>query len=100
MGMGLFNPIPPLSPGISPLRSSNSISSRPGIVSRLTMLTECDSFLLWCICCKACRDGVGVRGMGVAPAGTEQEDTGHHHILIDRPALGQGEDGDEESSDD
>ena len=39
---------------------------------------------------------MGVRGMGVAPAGTEQEGTGHHHILIDRPALGMGEDGDEE----
>ena len=25
----------------------------------------------------------GLQGMGVAPAGTEQEDTGHHHLLID-----------------
>jgi len=39
---------------------------------------------------------MGLHGMGVAPAGTEREGTGHHHILIDRPALGQGPDGDEE----
>jgi len=25
----------------------------------------------------------GLRGMGVAPAGTEKENTGHHHLLID-----------------
>ncbi|HMQ92257.1 MAG TPA: DUF4399 domain-containing protein [Amaricoccus sp.] len=25
----------------------------------------------------------GLRGMGVAPAGVEQEGTGHHHLLID-----------------
>lgn len=35
----------------------------------------------------------GLTGMGVAPAGTEAENTGHHHLLIDRPPLGQGEDG-------
>lgn len=40
----------------------------------------------------------GLRGMGVAPAGTEQENTGHHHLFIDRPALGQGEDGVDELS--
>ena len=39
---------------------------------------------------------MGVRGMGVAPAGTEKEGTGHHHILINRPELGMGEDGAEE----
>lgn len=38
----------------------------------------------------------GLRGMGVAPAGTEKENTGHHHLLIDRPPLGQGEDGADE----
>lgn len=38
----------------------------------------------------------GIKGMGVAPAGTEKEGTGHHHLLINRPALGQGEDGMEE----
>jgi hypothetical protein len=38
----------------------------------------------------------GLSGMGVAPAGTEKENTGHHHVLIDRPALGKGEDGAEE----
>ena len=29
----------------------------------------------------------GLSGMGVAPAGTNQENTGHHHILIDREDL-------------
>ncbi|KGI77680.1 DUF4399 domain-containing protein [Oleiagrimonas soli] len=34
----------------------------------------------------------GLRGMGVAPAGVERADTGHHHLLIDvktLPAAGQ-----------
>lgn len=26
----------------------------------------------------------GLKGMGVAPAGVEKENTGHHHLLIDR----------------
>ncbi|MEM6833252.1 MAG: DUF4399 domain-containing protein [Pseudomonadota bacterium] len=39
---------------------------------------------------------MGVSGMGVAPAGTEREGTGHHHILLDRPALGKGPDGNDE----
>ena len=38
----------------------------------------------------------GLSGMGVAPAGVEKENTGHHHILIDRPVLGKGEDGADE----
>lgn len=38
----------------------------------------------------------GLSGMGVAPAGTEKENTGHHHLLIDRPPLGEGEYGAEE----
>ncbi len=38
----------------------------------------------------------GLAGMGVAPAGTERENTGHHHLLIDRPPLGEGEGGMEE----
>lgn len=38
----------------------------------------------------------GLSGMGVAPAGTEAENTGHHHLLVDRPPLGEGEDGAEE----
>jgi len=25
----------------------------------------------------------GLRGMGIAPAGVQQENTGHHHLLID-----------------
>lgn len=27
----------------------------------------------------------GLEGMGVAPAGTEKENTGHHHLIIDAP---------------
>lgn len=38
----------------------------------------------------------GLSGMGVAPAGTEKENTGHHHLLINRPPLGEGPDGAEE----
>ena len=38
----------------------------------------------------------GLSGMGVAPAGTEADNTGHHHLLINRPALGEGEDGADE----
>ncbi|WP_299662050.1 DUF4399 domain-containing protein [uncultured Ruegeria sp.] len=38
----------------------------------------------------------GLSGMGVAPAGVEKENTGHHHLLIDRPPLGRGEDGADE----
>lgn len=29
----------------------------------------------------------GLSGMGVAPAGTDKENTGHHHILIDMDEL-------------
>lgn len=29
----------------------------------------------------------GLRGMGVAPAGVEQANTGHHHLLIDLESL-------------
>ena len=25
----------------------------------------------------------GLRGMGVAPAGTEKDNTGHHHLIVD-----------------
>ncbi len=38
----------------------------------------------------------GLSGMGVAPAGVDKENTGHHHILLNRPPLGQGEDGADE----
>ena len=34
---------------------------------------------------------MGLKGMGIAPAGTETVNTGHHHILIDRAPMGQGE---------
>ncbi|MGR3761652.1 DUF4399 domain-containing protein [Roseobacteraceae bacterium NS-SX3] len=30
----------------------------------------------------------GLKGMGVAPAGVEHDNTGHHHLLIDLPAFG------------
>ncbi len=33
----------------------------------------------------------GLSGMGVAPAGTDAESTGHHHLLIDTAAPGKGE---------
>ncbi|MCW8907659.1 MAG: DUF4399 domain-containing protein [Sedimenticola sp.] len=29
----------------------------------------------------------GLRGMGVAPAGTEKANTGHHHLLVDGKAM-------------
>ncbi len=35
----------------------------------------------------------GLSGMGVAPAGSANELTGHHHILLDRPPFGAGPDG-------
>ena len=38
----------------------------------------------------------GLSGMGVAPAGTERENTGHHHLLKNRPPLGEGDFGAEE----
>ncbi|WP_299685386.1 DUF4399 domain-containing protein [uncultured Tateyamaria sp.] len=38
----------------------------------------------------------GLENMGVAPAGTERENTGHHHLLLNRPPLGDGPDGAEE----
>ena len=38
----------------------------------------------------------GLSGMGVAPAGTEKDNTGHHHLLLNRPPFGQGEDGADE----
>lgn len=40
----------------------------------------------------------GLDGMGVAPAGTMADMTGHHHLLIDRPPFGEGEMGAEEMS--
>ena len=38
----------------------------------------------------------GLAGMGVAPAGVEKKNTGHHHILLDRAPLGEGPDGKDE----
>lgn len=39
----------------------------------------------------------GLSGMGVAPAGTEKENTGHHHLFVNRPPFGEGEDGADEA---
>lgn len=33
----------------------------------------------------------GLSGKGVAPAGVEQDGTGHHHILLNRAPFGEGE---------
>ncbi|MEM7172546.1 MAG: DUF4399 domain-containing protein [Pseudomonadota bacterium] len=38
----------------------------------------------------------GLSGMGVTAAGLEKENTGHHHLFINRPPLGQWEDGADE----
>lgn len=38
----------------------------------------------------------GLSGMGVAPAEVQRDNTGHHHLLINRPPLGEGEFGAEE----
>jgi hypothetical protein len=32
----------------------------------------------------------GLRGMGIAPAEVVAENTGHHHLLVNRPPLGEG----------
>ena len=33
----------------------------------------------------------GLQNMGVAPAGVEKENTGHHHVYLNRAAFGEGE---------
>ncbi|MEL6817143.1 MAG: DUF4399 domain-containing protein [Pseudomonadota bacterium] len=38
----------------------------------------------------------GLENMGVAPAGGDFENTGHHHLLINRAPMGEGSDGAEE----
>lgn len=38
----------------------------------------------------------GLRGMGIAPAGIEQSDTGHHHLFLNRAKFGESEAGDDE----
>lgn len=38
----------------------------------------------------------GLSGMGVAPAGTDSEMTGHHHLFLNRAPLGESEEGAEE----
>ncbi|MEM9756529.1 MAG: DUF4399 domain-containing protein [Pseudomonadota bacterium] len=32
----------------------------------------------------------GLTGMGIAPAGHERDGSGHHHLLVNRPAYGEG----------
>lgn len=39
----------------------------------------------------------GLSGMGVAPAEVDKENTGHHHLLVNRAAFGEGEAGAEEA---
>jgi Domain of unknown function (DUF4399) len=36
---------------------------------------------------------MGLSGMGIAPAGVEKANTGHHHVLVDRPPLGKAKGG-------
>jgi hypothetical protein len=36
---------------------------------------------------------MGLAGMGVAPAGVEKANTGHHHILVDRAPIGKAKGG-------
>ncbi len=38
----------------------------------------------------------GLRGMGVAPAEVERENTGHHHLFVNREPFGEGPFGEEE----
>jgi len=38
----------------------------------------------------------GLTGMGIAPAGVEMDNVGHHHLLVDRAPMGEGEMGAEE----
>jgi Domain of unknown function (DUF4399) len=40
----------------------------------------------------------GVEGMAIVPAETDQANSGHHHLFINRPALGKTEDGADELS--
>lgn len=40
---------------------------------------------------------MGLSGMGIAPAGIEKENTGHHHLYLNRPPFGEGEDGADEA---
>ncbi len=47
------------------------------IISPKDSETVCEEFTI----------NFGLRGMGVAPAGVEKENTGHHHLLIDAETL-------------
>lgn len=39
----------------------------------------------------------GLSGMGIAPAGIEKDNTGHHHLFINRPPFLEGEEGADEA---
>ena len=75
---------------LPPLAQAGDTRSPPGAASYFVNLADGD------VVTSPLKVVFGLSGMGVAPAGIEVENTGHHHLLIDRPPLGQGEDGTEE----
>ena len=75
---------------LSPLALAGDTRSPPGAASYFVNLADGD------VVTRPLKVVFGLSGMGVAPAGIEAENTGHHHLLIDRPPLGQGADGAEE----
>ncbi|NIZ61040.1 rod shape-determining protein RodA [Sedimentitalea sp. CY04] len=76
----------------SPLWAGGETASNPDAQVYFVNIQDGDTFV------SPVKVVFGLSGMGVAPAGTEKENTGHHHLLIDRPPLGQGEDGADELS--
>ena len=75
---------------LPPVALAGDTRSPPGAASYFVNLVDGD------VVTSPLKVVFGLSGMGVAPAGIEAENTGHHHLLIDRPPLGQGEDGAEE----
>ena len=69
------------------LAMAGDTASPPGAASYFVNLADSD------VVTSPLKVVFGLSGMGVAPAGVEAENTGHHHLLIDRPPLGRGEDG-------
>ena len=39
----------------------------------------------------------GLKNMGIAPAGVDKKNTGHHHLFLNRAPFGKGEDGADEA---
>jgi len=74
---------------VSPL-SAGETASAPGAVQYFVNLKDGDEVT------SPVKVIFGLSGMGVAPAGVDIANTGHHHILIDRAPLGEGEDGKDE----